>query len=160
MDNKDKPYPEYQSNPSMWTSSSAPYPQSTGQQLGGIEGKTNQQLGKADGTFNQQMGGFEANTNQQLGGLEANAQNTYIVAPEQMIIDERPPHDFMNRAICVTFCCFWPTGIVAILKAGQVCTSFFLLFIYGFYSKIALIGLISNSQKPMCSTLRHIICLI
>uniref|UniRef100_K1RGZ6 Proline-rich transmembrane protein 1 n=1 Tax=Magallana gigas TaxID=29159 RepID=K1RGZ6_MAGGI len=41
------------------------------------------------------------------------------VAPEQMTMDERPPHDFMHRAICVTICCFWPTGIVAILKASE-----------------------------------------
>lgn len=33
----------------------------------------------------------------------------------------RPPHDYMPIAVLTTICCFWPTGIIAIFKAVQVC---------------------------------------
>ncbi|XP_065941970.1 uncharacterized protein [Magallana gigas] len=109
VDDEDKPYSEYQSNPNVWTTSSAPLQQITvHQEFSGFEGNTKQQWGRS-----------EENSNQQLDGFIANPQNPYMVAPEQMTMDERPPHDFMHRAICVTICCFWPTGIVAILKASE-----------------------------------------
>ena len=31
-----------------------------------------------------------------------------------------PPQDYMCAAIFVTLCCFWPTGIIAIMKANDV----------------------------------------
>ncbi|XP_071812809.1 proline-rich transmembrane protein 1-like [Apostichopus japonicus] len=31
-----------------------------------------------------------------------------------------PPRDYFAEAILVTICCFWPTGIVAIIKASEV----------------------------------------
>lgn len=61
-----------------------------------------------------------------------------------MTMDERPPHDFMNRAICVTICCFWPTGIVAILKASEVCNIFTCFF---FYLRISLLKCEYNFRK-------------
>lgn len=36
-----------------------------------------------------------------------------------MTMNEPPPPDYMNRAIFVTICCFWPTGIFAIMKASE-----------------------------------------
>lgn len=121
VDDEDKPYSEYQSNPNVWTTSSAPLQQITvHQEFSGFEGNTKQQWGRSEENSNQQLSGFkEYPQNQQLGGFIANPQNPYMVAPEQMTMDERPPHDFMHRAICVTICCFWPTGIVAILKASE-----------------------------------------
>ncbi|KAK3103135.1 hypothetical protein FSP39_016740 [Pinctada imbricata] len=32
---------------------------------------------------------------------------------------EPPPPDQMTKAIFVTICCFWPTGIFAIMKASE-----------------------------------------
>ncbi|XP_071812810.1 proline-rich transmembrane protein 1-like [Apostichopus japonicus] len=31
-----------------------------------------------------------------------------------------PPRDYFVEALLVTICCFWPTGIVAIIKASEV----------------------------------------
>ncbi|XP_061178039.1 proline-rich transmembrane protein 1-like [Saccostrea echinata] len=45
--------------------------------------------------------------------------NTVLVAPGPMTMNEPPPPDYMNRAIFVTICCFWPTGIFAIMKASE-----------------------------------------
>lgn len=76
-----------------------------------------------------------------------------------MTMDERPPHDFMNRAICVTICCFWPTGIVAILKASEVCnifTCFF--FILGFLCLNANI-ISENSPKTVVPYFTALHCL-
>lgn len=38
-----------------------------------------------------------------------------------MLEPRRPPHDYMPIAVLTTICCFWPTGIIAIFKAVQVC---------------------------------------
>lgn len=35
----------------------------------------------------------------------------------------RPPHDYLPIAVLTTVCCFWPTGIIAIIKAVQVRTA-------------------------------------
>ncbi|CAB1321102.1 unnamed protein product [Coregonus sp. 'balchen'] len=35
----------------------------------------------------------------------------------------RPPHDYLPIAVFTTVCCFWPTGIIAIIKAVQVRTA-------------------------------------
>ncbi|KAM9434143.1 proline-rich transmembrane protein 1 [Clarias gariepinus] len=35
----------------------------------------------------------------------------------------RPPHDYLPIAVLTTICCFWPTGIIAIIKAVQVRTA-------------------------------------
>lgn len=32
----------------------------------------------------------------------------------------RAPHDYLPIAVLTTLCCFWPTGVVAIVKAVQV----------------------------------------
>lgn len=52
------------------------------------------------------------------------------VAPGQMAMhmpngialmeSRRPPHDYLPIAVLTTVCCFWPTGIIAIIKAVQV----------------------------------------
>lgn len=52
------------------------------------------------------------------------------VAPGQMAMHmpngialmepRRPPHDYLPIAVLTTVCCFWPTGIIAIIKAVQV----------------------------------------
>ncbi|XP_072777222.1 proline-rich transmembrane protein 1 isoform X4 [Taeniopygia guttata] len=34
-----------------------------------------------------------------------------------------PPHDYLPIAVLTTLCCFWPTGVVAIVKAVQVRTA-------------------------------------
>ncbi|XP_017695641.1 PREDICTED: proline-rich transmembrane protein 1, partial [Lepidothrix coronata] len=33
------------------------------------------------------------------------------------------PHDYLPIAVLTTLCCFWPTGVVAIVKAVQVRTA-------------------------------------
>ncbi|XP_063041179.1 proline-rich transmembrane protein 1 [Engraulis encrasicolus] len=35
----------------------------------------------------------------------------------------RAPHDYLPIAVLTTVCCFWPTGIIAIIKAMQVRTA-------------------------------------
>ncbi|XP_022307414.1 proline-rich transmembrane protein 1-like [Crassostrea virginica] len=45
--------------------------------------------------------------------------NTVLVAPGPVTMNEPPPPDYMTRAIFVTICCFWPTGIFAIMKASE-----------------------------------------
>ncbi|XP_050161963.1 proline-rich transmembrane protein 1 [Myiozetetes cayanensis] len=35
----------------------------------------------------------------------------------------RAPHDYLPIAVLTTLCCFWPTGVVAIVKAVQVRTA-------------------------------------
>uniref|UniRef100_A0A6I8RSN9 Proline-rich transmembrane protein 1 n=1 Tax=Xenopus tropicalis TaxID=8364 RepID=A0A6I8RSN9_XENTR len=35
----------------------------------------------------------------------------------------RPPHDYLPIAVLTTICCFWPTGVIAIIKAVQVRTA-------------------------------------
>ncbi|XP_066531851.1 proline-rich transmembrane protein 1 [Hoplias malabaricus] len=55
------------------------------------------------------------------------------VAPGQMAMQmppsitlmepRRPPHDYLPIAVLTTVCCFWPTGIIAIIKAVQVRTA-------------------------------------
>ncbi|XP_022314474.1 proline-rich transmembrane protein 1-like [Crassostrea virginica] len=47
------------------------------------------------------------------------ATGTNPVAPGPVTMSDPPPPDFMNRAIFVTICCFWPTGIFAIMKASE-----------------------------------------
>ncbi|KAK3594040.1 hypothetical protein CHS0354_040799 [Potamilus streckersoni] len=45
---------------------------------------------------------------------------TFVVAPQQQTMINQPaPQDYMNRAIFATLCCFWPTGICAIMKASD-----------------------------------------
>ncbi|XP_035283726.1 proline-rich transmembrane protein 1 isoform X2 [Anguilla rostrata] len=56
-----------------------------------------------------------------------------MVAPGQMAMQmppgialmepRRPPHDYLPIAVLTTVCCFWPTGIIAIIKAVQVRTA-------------------------------------
>uniref|UniRef100_A0A3B3SKM0 Proline-rich transmembrane protein 1 n=1 Tax=Paramormyrops kingsleyae TaxID=1676925 RepID=A0A3B3SKM0_9TELE len=55
------------------------------------------------------------------------------VAPGQMAMQmppgialmepRRAPHDYLPIAVLTTVCCFWPTGIIAIIKAVQVRTA-------------------------------------
>ncbi|XP_050775651.1 proline-rich transmembrane protein 1 [Gopherus flavomarginatus] len=51
------------------------------------------------------------------------------VSPPQMppgiaiLEPRRPPHDYLPIAVLTTICCFWPTGIIAIIKAVQVRTA-------------------------------------
>lgn len=40
--------------------------------------------------------------------------------PSITLMDRRPPHDYLPIAVLTTVCCFWPTGIIAIIKAVQV----------------------------------------
>lgn len=48
----------------------------------------------------------------------------YPPVQQQVIIRQAPltdgPKDYLIEAILVTVCCFWPTGIVAIIKALDV----------------------------------------
>ncbi|XP_076006086.1 proline-rich transmembrane protein 1 isoform X2 [Genypterus blacodes] len=43
--------------------------------------------------------------------------------PGITLMDRRPPHDYLPIAVLTTVCCFWPTGIIAIIKAVQVRTA-------------------------------------
>lgn len=45
------------------------------------------------------------------------------IPPSITLMDRRPPHDYLPIAVLTTVCCFWPTGIIAILKAVQVRTA-------------------------------------
>lgn len=74
-------YSEYQSNPNVWTTSSAPLQQITvHQEFSGFEGNTKQQWGRSEENSNQQLSGFkEYPQNQQLDGFIANPQNPYMV---------------------------------------------------------------------------------
>lgn len=45
--------------------------------------------------------------------------------PSITLMDRRPPHDYLPIAVLTTVCCFWPTGIIAIIKAVQVRISSF-----------------------------------
>lgn len=58
-------------------------------------------------------------TDQPGVALEQSFTNPSNVAPGPMRMDEPPPPDYMNRAIFVTICCFWPTGVFAIMKASE-----------------------------------------
>ncbi|MEQ2269334.1 Proline-rich transmembrane protein 1 [Xenotaenia resolanae] len=40
--------------------------------------------------------------------------------PSITLMDRRPPHDYLPIAVLTTVCCFWPTGIIAIIKAVKV----------------------------------------
>ncbi|TRZ07158.1 hypothetical protein HGM15179_019951, partial [Zosterops borbonicus] len=43
--------------------------------------------------------------------------------PEGSRGSSSPPHDYLPIAVLTTLCCFWPTGVVAIVKAVQVRTA-------------------------------------
>lgn len=59
-------------------------------------------------------------TDQPCVASEQSFTNPSIVAPGPVRTNEPPPPpDYMNRAIFVTMCCFWPTGIFAIMKASE-----------------------------------------
>ncbi|XP_056438718.1 proline-rich transmembrane protein 1 [Gadus chalcogrammus] len=47
----------------------------------------------------------------------------YPMPPGITLMDRRPPHDYLPIAVLTTVCCFWPTGIIAIIKAVQVRTA-------------------------------------
>ena len=52
--------------------------------------------------------------------------------PSITLMDRRPPHDYLPIAVLTTVCCFWPTGIIAIIKAVQVSSSW--LNVWGFHA--------------------------
>ncbi|XP_068779933.1 proline-rich transmembrane protein 1, partial [Struthio camelus] len=43
--------------------------------------------------------------------------------PPALLEPRGPPHDYLPIAVLTTLCCFWPTGVVAIVKAVQVRTA-------------------------------------
>ncbi|KAJ3609356.1 hypothetical protein NHX12_023879 [Muraenolepis orangiensis] len=47
----------------------------------------------------------------------------YPMPPGITLMDRRAPHDYLPIAVLTTVCCFWPTGIIAIIKAVQVRTA-------------------------------------
>ncbi len=49
--------------------------------------------------------------------------------PSITLMDRRPPHDYLPIAVLTTVCCFWPTGIIAIIKAVQVTVTSFDLWV-------------------------------
>lgn len=49
--------------------------------------------------------------------------------PSITLMDRRPPHDYLPIAVLTTVCCFWPTGIIAIIKAVKV-NLILLLYLY------------------------------
>ncbi|XP_072331761.1 proline-rich transmembrane protein 1-like isoform X1 [Scyliorhinus torazame] len=44
-------------------------------------------------------------------------QQTPIPSGFRILEPQRPPHDYLPIAVLTTVCCFWPTGIIAIIKA-------------------------------------------
>ncbi|KAK3612498.1 hypothetical protein CHS0354_024468 [Potamilus streckersoni] len=52
------------------------------------------------------------------GYISQQGQTFVVAAPRQQTIrTQQAPQDYINRAIFATLCCFWPTGICAIIKA-------------------------------------------
>lgn len=76
VDDEDKPNSEYQSNPSVWTTSPAALPQklNSNQHLRDFEAKSNQQLRDFEAKSIQQLRDFEASSNLQLRGSETNSK--------------------------------------------------------------------------------------
>lgn len=55
-----------------------------------------------------------------VGGAALGAPGGVPVAVPGGVEGRRPPHDYLPIAVLTTLCCFWPTGVVAIVKAVQV----------------------------------------
>lgn len=62
---------------------------------------------------------YPAGYSQPAPGYYNQNQTSVLVAPGAVTMNQPPPPDHMNLAIFVTLCCFWPTGIIAILKASE-----------------------------------------
>ncbi|CAL1583401.1 unnamed protein product [Knipowitschia caucasica] len=56
-------------------------------------------------------------------GLPSGQIHPMQMPPSITLMDRRPPHDYLPIAVLTTVCCFWPTGIIAIIKAVQVRTA-------------------------------------
>ncbi|XP_055998113.1 uncharacterized protein LOC125646748 isoform X1 [Ostrea edulis] len=78
------------------------------------------------------------------GGYSA---NTVVLAPGPMTMNDPPPPDYMNRAIFVTICCFWPTGIFAIMKASESRSAYIIIV----YSHSAYIINVYSHTVPILS---------
>lgn len=56
-------------------------------------------------------------------GIPPGQMHPMQMPPSITLMDRRPPHDYLPIAVLTTVCCFWPTGIIAIIKAVQVRTA-------------------------------------
>ncbi|XP_053302073.1 LOW QUALITY PROTEIN: proline-rich transmembrane protein 1 [Pleuronectes platessa] len=56
-------------------------------------------------------------------GIQPGQIHPMQMPPGITLMDRRPPHDYLPIAVLTTVCCFWPTGIIAIIKAVQVRTA-------------------------------------
>ncbi|CAI9597262.1 unnamed protein product [Staurois parvus] len=66
---------------------------------------------------------WERNTQRELS-LRSLASPPPQIPPGLALLEpRRPPHDYMPIAVLTTICCFWPTGVIAIIKAVQVRTA-------------------------------------
>ncbi|CAB1436531.1 unnamed protein product [Pleuronectes platessa] len=52
-------------------------------------------------------------------GIQPGQIHPMQMPPGITLMDRRPPHDYLPIAVLTTVCCFWPTGIIAIIKAVQ-----------------------------------------
>ncbi|XP_067829995.1 proline-rich transmembrane protein 1 [Heptranchias perlo] len=50
-------------------------------------------------------------------GFPAGAPQSQVPSGFRIIEAQIPPHDYLPIAVLTTVCCFWPTGIIAIIKA-------------------------------------------
>ncbi|XP_055487288.1 proline-rich transmembrane protein 1 [Leucoraja erinacea] len=50
-------------------------------------------------------------------GIATNGPQSRIPSAFGVTEPERWPHDYLPIAVLTTICCFWPTGIIAIIKA-------------------------------------------
>ncbi|XP_051899841.1 proline-rich transmembrane protein 1-like isoform X1 [Pristis pectinata] len=50
-------------------------------------------------------------------GIAPNGPQPRIPSGFRIMEPQRSPHDYLPIAVLTTICCFWPTGIIAIIKA-------------------------------------------
>ncbi|XP_048376005.1 proline-rich transmembrane protein 1-like isoform X1 [Stegostoma tigrinum] len=50
-------------------------------------------------------------------GITPGTQQSQMPSGFRILEPQRPPHDYLPIAVLTTVCCFWPTGIIAIIKA-------------------------------------------
>lgn len=80
-----------------------------------------QQLPPCDRGFQINMAGFVNGQTTQY-----TTWSTNVVAPQAMTMTHvaPPPEDYTGRALFAIFCCFWPLGLFALIKASEAKKSY------------------------------------
>ncbi|XP_055899037.1 proline-rich transmembrane protein 1-like [Biomphalaria glabrata] len=74
----------------------------------------------AQGGYQPTQGGYPtAQASYVPGGGYPQGANIVTQQPAHAVIIQKPPNDILITAVFVTLCCFWPTGLVAIIKASD-----------------------------------------